>query len=227
MISRRRGQPAHQVVDPSVSRAKFEHEVGIARAREPEYRRRGCVILSANFPHIELLFGVPQVRPSALLFVVILDFTNYDAEPPSVQFINPWTRTVLRAAELLSVLRLSLDPTEPRRLLQWWTAPHDVPFLCMRGVREYHRNPGHTGDSWWLHRARGEGTPARLIEVLTTYGPEQIAGYDVRILVKPLPDGRTEMRNAMGGFSVRTEPPPAPPHLEPPLPSHEVTPRAS
>lgn len=224
MPTRRRGQPAHQVVDPVVSRTKFEREVGLVRAREAEYRRRGCIILDATFPSVELIFGLSKLRPSMLVFGARLDFRNYDAEPPSVQIVDPWAGRILRASELLTDLPLSTDPG--RRLLQAWT-PNDIPFLCMRGVREYHRNPGHTGDSWWLHRGRGEGTLSHLIEVLTTNGPEQIAGYDFRVLPQPRPDGLTEMRVWMAGFSFRSSRLRAASQPRPPVSAPQKASRAS
>lgn len=45
-----------------------------------------------------------------------------------------------------------------------------IPFLCLAGVREYHNNPGHTGDSWFLHRGTGAGTLNFLLEQLYKYG---------------------------------------------------------
>jgi hypothetical protein len=36
-------------------------------------------------------------------------------------------------------------------------ATGEAPFLCIAGVREYHDHPGHSGDSWDLHRTTGAG----------------------------------------------------------------------
>lgn len=61
-------------------------------------------------------------------------------------------------------------------LLQWWT-PDSTPFLCMRGVREYHRHPGHTGDAWLLYRGRGEGTLAALLSAIHDHARAPIRDY--------------------------------------------------
>lgn len=54
-------------------------------------------------------------------------------------------------------------------IAQSW-GPDEVPFICLPGIREYHDNPAHTGDSWLLHRGRGEGTLHFILEQLYKYG---------------------------------------------------------
>jgi hypothetical protein len=224
---RRRGCPRHQVVDPSVSRQKFEREVEALRRHEADYRRQGWLLLSAVFPEVFLVLTVPQLRPAPVLFGVLIDFMNYDVDPPSVRLVNPWTRELLRPAELLSPLprlatrqvplvqaRQLVEPPVSERppqgletpsdaaselpgreasplpaqaefghLMQWWP-PDGNPFLCLRGVREYHRNPAHTGDAWLLHRMRGEGTLAALLSAIHDHGRAPIQDYTYEFVVQ-------------------------------------------
>lgn len=224
---KRRGLPRRQVVDPTVSRAKFAREVEALQRHEAEYRQQGWFLLSTVFPEVFLVLTAPQLRPAPVLFGVVLNFENYDVDPPSVRFVNPYTRELLRARELLTPLpklvvrlvnpepltpgdepaaalaaREDLPPemaegagpgipngdaqlADPGRLLQWWT-PDSVPFLCMRGVREYHRHPAHTGDSWLLHRKRGEGTLAAILAAI----------HD---------NGRVPIRDFLYGFNMQAE----------------------
>lgn len=215
----RRGQPRRQVVDPVVSRQKFAREVEALRRHEADYRRQGWLLLSADFPEVFVVLTVPQLRPSPVLFGVVINFSNYDVDPPSVQFVNPWTREPLRASELLSPLprlatraealvqdekvagiddrngtpqELEIPPgaamppkseaspsqagAEFGHLLQWWP-PDGIPFLCMRGVREYHRHPAHTGDAWFLYRGCGEGSLAALLSAIHDHGRAPIQDY--------------------------------------------------
>ncbi len=67
------------------------------------------------------------------------------------------------------------------KLLQAWNEDDERPFVCLQGVREYHDNPGHTGDSWWLHRAAGAGRIVRLLELISRYGTEQMVDVQYRI----------------------------------------------
>jgi hypothetical protein len=62
--------------------------------------------------------------------------------------------------------------------------PDDIPFLCLAGVREYHEHPGHSGDAWELHRTQGAGRLVRLLEVITKYGVEPIADYNISIVLQ-------------------------------------------
>lgn len=218
MPSRRRGQPAHQVVDPAVSRVKFARELKFARALEDEYRRRGCILLRTDFPVVELLFGVPHLQPSPVLFGALLDFTNYDAEPPSVRVIHPWTQAPLHAAECPTPLPVLDDPQKPRFLLQAWTASEDIPFVCTPGVREYHRHPGHTGDSWWLRRGRGEGTLPHVLEVLTTHGPDAVAAYLCHLDIQQSSAGVHVGGIHISGFQFRSKLRASPAQLPLPLP---------
>jgi hypothetical protein len=59
-------------------------------------------------------------------------------------------------------------------LAQAW-GPEEIPFVCLPGVREYHDNPAHTGDSWLLHRGRGEGTLHFILEQLFKYGVQPMS----------------------------------------------------
>ena len=68
-------------------------------------------------------------------------------------------------------------------LLQWWTS-ESLPFLCIRGVREYHRHPAHTGDAWLLHRGRGEGTLAAILAAIHEHGAAPIQAYTYDFVVQ-------------------------------------------
>lgn len=219
----RRGQPRHQVVDPSVSRVKFAREIEAFRRHEREYRQQGWFLLRAEFPHAVFVLTAPQLRPAPVLFASAIDFTNYDVDPPSVLLTNPWSEEPLRARELLSPLLRLVEPRPqagvaeerddapaagagdddstpaaaggegavneqppdkaspnarraPAPLMQWWT-DDSIPFLCMRGVREYHRHPAHTGDAWLLHRGRGEGRLIAILSAIHDHGVTPIRDY--------------------------------------------------
>jgi hypothetical protein len=69
-------------------------------------------------------------------------------------------------------------PIEVGHLMQWWpSAPDSIPFMCMRGVRQYHRHPAHTGDAWLLHRGRGEGTLSATLAAIHDHGRAPIQDY--------------------------------------------------
>jgi hypothetical protein len=72
-----------------------------------------------------------------------------------------------------------LESDDP--LLQWYS-PDDVPLLCVPGVREYHNHPGHSGDSWLLHRGTGTGTLFFVLDVLYRYGVQPIDGYNIQMI---------------------------------------------
>lgn len=184
-----------QFVDPSVSRAKFERELEEYRTLESEYRRRGWLLLTAEFPHMLVALAAPQLQPPSVVTGVAFDYTNYDAQPPSVRLVNPFTSEPYTGAQLptrlnrmvqmqrgaLPGLRADVSLMEPQPLMQFHS-PEDVPFLCIVGVREYHEHPAHTGDGWELHRASGAGRLVRLLDIIYRYGVQPLTGYHITLV---------------------------------------------
>jgi hypothetical protein len=188
----RTGLPREILVDPAISRAKFERELAAYNEIAADQRQLGWWILAADFPEVFVVFVGPQLRPPAVLFGAVLDFTNYDLWPPSVTIVNPFTveplamreipaqlRMGRRVQQMLEVPGLGQVPGEIEQQLLAAHGPDDLPFFCIPGVREYHEHPAHTGDDWLSHRARGEGTLYFLLEKLYRYGAEPIKGYQL------------------------------------------------
>jgi hypothetical protein len=182
-----------QVVDPAVSREKFVAELDEFRRLEAEHRRRGWWLMEASFPTVFVVFAAPQLRPSAVVCGVELDFTNYDLEPPSVRLVDPFTREPYRAKDLPTTLPrrqdvdVSLGPAVQRisQAVPLMVAhdAQDVPFLCIPGVYEYHTHPAHTGDSWLLHRGKGAGRLFTILHTIYQYGVQPLTSYQVGLRV--------------------------------------------
>lgn len=186
---------ATQVVDPAVSRAKFDQEMAQFRQMADVHQGRGWWMLEAEFPIVVIVMAAPQLKPPAVICGVHLNFSNYDLEPPSVTLIDPFTREPYRARNLPTVLhrkRVStiqvgpagqaLEQVELAPLMQSHD-PNDIPFLCIPGVREYHEHPAHTGDSWLVHRGGGAGTLFHILNTIYQYGVQPLSGYNIGIQV--------------------------------------------
>jgi hypothetical protein len=180
------------LVDPEVSRAKFEDELRDYRRVEDAMIRRGQWLVKAEYPEVFVVFGAPNSNYPTWAFGAVLDFTNYDLWPASVKLANPFTRVPYKAFELpppAFLQRLNLSAAVPGQVptnvvsvdrLMQFQLPTDVPFLCLPGVREYHAHPAHTGDSWLLRRTSGEGKLYRLLDVLFQFGSAPIVGLQVQ-----------------------------------------------
>ena len=183
-------------VDPAVSRQKFDRELADYRKLEDDYIRRGWFLLKAEFPKVFVVFVAARLNPACLVLGALLDFTDYDYQPPSVVIVHPITRVPYKFKELPSKMpRMILPPTPPAEAAQGLVvvapqplmvahSPDDVPFLCLPGVREYHNHPAHTGDLWPLHRKSGEGTLHFILSQIYKYGVEAIDSYSVELNVK-------------------------------------------
>lgn len=192
-------------VDPAVVRRKVERELATLAARIDQYRARGIWLLGYTFPQLLVAFLATKIKPFPIApFGVLIDLANYDVEPPSIQFVNPFTRAPLKRSEVPTnfnrfrippgaapVLQLpaGLPPQMAGavrdELLQSWGPEDPCPFMCLQGVREYHDNPGHSGDSWWLHRSQGAGRLVRLLDLLSRYGTEPMVHFDYEFEIKP------------------------------------------
>jgi len=163
-------------VDPAVSLAKFDTELRKLRDQRASLERRGIFVLADSvFPHINVYYAprgpvylVLPPPPNATVpagammstqmpalatagFMVRFDLTDYDLLAPSVDFFELGTdkplefETMFRALEFEKVrgAHQVLLPAHPKT---------NRPFLCLRGIREYHEHPQHSGDDWLLYR---------------------------------------------------------------------------
>lgn len=182
------------LVDPEVSRSKFEREIADYRGLGDAHIRKGCWMIRAEFPEVFMIFGTPHLKPPVVIFGALLDFTNYDLWPPSVKLVNPFSRLPYKWDELPThMLRRVVSrpptntpeaaadgqptptgtaPTEEVSIqpMMMPNPPDGEPFLCLPGTRAYHDHPSHSGDSWLLHRGQGEGKLFHLLNTLYTYG---------------------------------------------------------
>lgn len=182
-----------QYVDPDVTRAKFERQLGDFRALRAGYEARGWFLVDAEYPEVFVVLGIRAIVPPAILCGVLFDYTNYDAVPPSVCLVEPFTRRPYLNRELPTQLLKALPPQsvavgggalqlQGAQPLMQAAAPDEIPFLCVAGTREYHEHPGHSGDVWQLHRATGAGALVRILELVHRYGVEPICGYGVNLV---------------------------------------------
>jgi Predicted metal binding domain len=170
------------LVDPQVSREKFGRELADYRGLEADYRRKGWFMVKADFPNITVIFASPKTKPSCVIFAADINFENYDLWPPSVRLVDPFTGTPYSLEQLPTNLpRLVPVPVPPGQIAPLTPQPlmvahgnDQIPFLCLPGIREYHTHPAHTGDSWLLHRGKGEGTLNFILTQLHKYGVEPI-----------------------------------------------------
>jgi hypothetical protein len=188
------------LVDPAVSRAKFEADLAQYRAVEDGMLRRGQWLLKAEFPEVFVVYGALPAGPMHVVaFGALLDFTNYDLWPASVRIVHPFTRVPYKwselppAAALNRAVKIGEQPGPDgtaqevlglQSMMQSHT-PDGIPFLCMRGVREYHTHPAHSGDDWLLTRASGEGTLYHLLDTLHRYGAGAIVGTQPFFNINP------------------------------------------
>lgn len=189
--------PGVQYVDPAVSRAKFDREVGEFRRLGHFYRQRGWFLVNAEFPQALVVLATPKIKPSIVLMAVEFDYTNYDAAPPSVRLVSPFTGEPYKSSELPSQLPRSLPEQQiqlpgmaagtPQMVVQQQQAlmqaygPDDIPFMCLAGVLEYHEHPAHSGDAWELHRAQGAGRLVRLLDIISKYSVDTVVGFGVQL----------------------------------------------
>ena len=190
-----------QYVEPEVSLIKFKEEIGEFHKISNDWREKGVFLIHEEYPIVEYLFTTSKLRPSSIAFCVQIDFTNYDVEPPSLKFICPFTKKILKIHEISTQfpqfnmpdkIDLSIpiqNQIKPQPLLQ--SHQNEPPFFCIAGIKEYHDHPAHTGDSWLLHRKKGEGSLGYILDQLYNHSIAIIASYQFNIgFTYKIPDAK-------------------------------------
>jgi hypothetical protein len=173
------------VVDPDVTRMKLNREIELWREHEETYRRRGWILLARGGLTVDigLLGRLPiggQAIP-AMTACIRIDFTNFDLEPPSVEFIDPFTGEYAPPP-----VQALVDTDEgPRDLVVHSHPDTNRPFFCVPGIRQYHDHPQHSGDSWLLHRETGEGSLATICDRIWRTMVRSLVGVQVQVQTLP------------------------------------------
>jgi hypothetical protein len=94
-------------------------------------------------------FDIPSLSVRA--FKARFDLTDYDLRAPSLEFRDPWTDELLSYGTMFRAMEFEAQRKAHLVLLDDHPTTHK-PFLCLRGIREYHEHPQHSGDDWMLYR---------------------------------------------------------------------------
>jgi hypothetical protein len=124
-------------VHPAASKAKFDEEVALLT---PSYlRTKRWKLWSAVYPLLDLTTDAK--RPLRLNLIC----DNWNELPPSVALLSP-SGSFLTTAEVQqlsgSIFNASAHEQTGR------------PFICMRGVREYHSHSSHRNEVWDSYRSQ-------------------------------------------------------------------------
>jgi hypothetical protein len=80
-----------------------------------------------------------------------ISLDDFDQRAPSVVFCDPFTWEELPYDKLHRGNHIG-DNNMPFNVILGGHPLTKKPFLCMRGIREYHEHPQHTGDDWMQYR---------------------------------------------------------------------------
>jgi hypothetical protein len=168
-------------IDTEVCRRKFTREVARLVQQRASLEGRGIFMLAGPvFPFVEFVL-VPRaplrvllpapvagqiVLPAGSVAVAIaevpslsarafrarFDLTDFDLRAPSLEFFDHWSNKPLDFNTMFRALEYERDRLAHNVLLDNHPTTHK-PFLCLRGVREYHEHPQHSGDEWLIYRA--------------------------------------------------------------------------
>lgn len=173
------------LVDPEVHRQKVERELALWDANAASYSRRGWIMLRREPPLVDVGFLARlAVGPQAITSMpacIQVDFTSYDLWAPSVEFIDPFTRTY--AAPVVQAL-VEIEGGA-QNLIVGGHPETGRPFLCVPGVRQYHSHPQHTGDSWLLHRPAHGGSLVMICEQVWQTMVRTLLGVQFQVLSIP------------------------------------------
>jgi len=166
-------------IDPEISRRKYDSEIKRLVEQRENLEERGIFLLqSSSYPAIDFILaprnllrlavpagsppGAPPMPPNTVqafdmpsiagrAFKARFDLSDYDLRAPSLTFLDPWTNELLTYQNMFKAFEF--EPARGAHLVLLGDHPTThKPFLCLRGIREYHEHPQHSGDDWLLYR---------------------------------------------------------------------------
>lgn len=174
-----------QTIDTQISRKKFEIELANFLSVEEIQRRQGIFLLKKEFPNLFFSFVAHKLKPAPIIFAVRINFDNYDLEPLSVRFIDPFSFVESENLPVPMTRKIS-NPNGTTSYQNLAFQEHNCkPMICLPGIREYHLHPAHTGDAWLLHRGKdGEGSLGFILDKLYEYGVSSIISYQINVVAR-------------------------------------------
>lgn len=126
---------------PEASRELFDTAVGQLRDNHVLLRERSWLILDATFPTLRIAAFHPQRK---VLRVFEFNADDWNDTPLALRLVDGETGEPLPGN------------LWPRDGSHWhpsgWTSAAGIatpqPFMCMKGIREYHTHQSHIGDAW-------------------------------------------------------------------------------
>lgn len=120
---------------------------------------------------------VVNTKAPILLFAIRIDYSNYDVVPPSLRIIDPLTSDLTKAVLYAPVIfpsqqdqnNLVHDQFKVQNQALLLEDNEGKLFVCLRGLREYHLHPDHSGDPWLLHRISNKGSIINILDQLQLY----------------------------------------------------------
>lgn len=116
---------------PAAAKALFEEQTKHLSPALCE--RRGWVIHQLAYPVINVSYTAPSRTTLRLTYTC----DDWNDRPPSIRLEGPDGTP--------------LTQSTPNPTGVFHAGPHhltNLPFICMRGSREYHTHPSHVSDSW-------------------------------------------------------------------------------
>jgi hypothetical protein len=175
------------LVDPEVTRKKLRRDFELWQANATR-QERGWLLLDYDEEalSVEIAFlGALSISvgsgPLPIVAAAIrLTYENYDIWPPSLTFIDPFTRQPAKP----HLAAVNSTHQGPQNLIVDGHPATQKAFLCLPGIREYHTHPQHTGDDWLLYRSSAAGSLSVISERIWRFMVKNIAGLQVVLQAK-------------------------------------------
>jgi len=134
---------------PEIDAVFLPHAALHVQILQPRFS--GLVLAPSGLPPIDLVTKeFPQL--SARPFGVRMLLDDFDILAPSLTFRDPWTWQTLTSSHMPTGNLPSDNGRQANRVILDQHPLTKSTFLCVRGTREYHEHPQHTGDEWMLIR---------------------------------------------------------------------------
>lgn len=142
------------IVDPALSKFRFEQGVTSILQSQDAYARMGIRVIDQDFPHLTVALKRKTTGTELLLRI---GADNYDHQPPRGWWIDD--RGMPLHPDKVPVGGGFQKPPNPYDEKKGW--------LCFPGWREYHDHPFHQGVNWHAVRdSAGYSLASTIVQLL-------------------------------------------------------------
>lgn len=167
------------LVDQAVAKKYFDKEVDFFKQHQDISESRGWKVERIYFPFFEISFLLPTNRGDLKYLTLRFNLMNFNILPMSVEVIYPdkfilGPNSVIIGATDKIIRKIQITPGKNVLLIHHKTKK---PFICMKGIYEYHIHSQHEKTYWDVFRYSDFGSLFYFVNAIWEGSTKKVRGF--------------------------------------------------